>query len=149
MFSAVLPLVPMGRPRQRVRVVTPKGGAPFATTYTPEKGDYANWRTKAVILLQSARRGAPPIPGPLGLQAVFFFPMPASEHRKREPRPRRWHTSKPDIDNVLKSCQDVMVEAGWLADDAVIAQVSAQKIVAEQGRPPSVHLTLSFLPEVP
>lgn len=146
MFQAVLPLAPVARPRQRHRIVYPKGKEAFVASYTPEDGDYARWRQAAVLLLRAARRGAPALTGPLGIRLVCLFKMPAGEHRVRDPRPRRWHTSKPDADNVLKAVMDAMVEAGWLADDAPVAQVEVQKIVAAQGEAPSIHVTLAALP---
>lgn len=147
MLQARLPLEPLARPRQAHRVVMPKGGArPFVQSYTPEDGKFAGWRQAAILLLRAARRGAPALTGPLGIRLVCLFKMPAGEHRVRDPRPRRWHTSKPDADNVLKAVMDAMVEAGWLADDAPVAQVEVQKIVAAQGEAPSIHVTLAALP---
>jgi Holliday junction resolvase RusA-like endonuclease len=125
-----------------VRIITPKGGRPFATTYTPRDGDYAKWHEQALVLLRAAVAGLPPLEGPLGLKAVFLFEMPAGEHRKTAARPRRWHEAKPDWDNVSKAIADVLVEAGWLRDDAKIAESVVQKVVAEQGAYPAIHVTL-------
>lgn len=148
MFKAVLPLAPVARPRQRHRIVYPKGGEAFVASYTPEDGDYGRWRQAAVLLLRAARRGAPALAGPLGVRAVFLFAMPKGEHRVRAPRPRRWHTAKPDADNLLKAVMDAAVEAGWMADDAPVSQVEVQKIVAAQGEPESIHFTLFALPPI-
>ena len=148
MFRAILPLEPVGRPRQRHRVVTPKDLPSYVQSYTPEDGPYAEFARPAVLLLHSARRGQPALVGPVGLKAVLLFKMPKGEHRKRKPRPRRWHVSKPDVDNVLKAVMDCMVAAGWMADDTQVAQVEVQKFVAAQGQPASVHVTLFSLPSL-
>ncbi len=148
MFQAVLPLEPLARPRQRHRIVFPKDGRPpYVQSYTPSDSDYEAWCENARLVFQSVRRGAPGLSGPLGLKAVLLFPMPLGEHRKT-PRGRRWHTAKPDIDNVLKAVLDTMVAAGWMADDARLSQVEAQKIVAAQGCEPALHLTLFALPPI-
>lgn len=146
MLRAVVPLEPRARPRQQHRIVTPRHGTPFVQSYTPADGGYSRWRTAAVLLLKAARRGAPSLSGPLGVKAVFLFPMPKGEQRVRSVPPRRWHTAKPDVDNVLKAVLDVAVEAGWMVDDAPIVQVEAQKIVAAQDEPAAIHLTVWPLP---
>lgn len=129
----------------------PKDGRkPFVQTYTRESGEFAAWRDAALLVMRAARAraGRPPLEGPVGLNVVFLFTMPKGEHRIREPRPRRWHTSKPDVDNALKAIMDAAVMAGWVADDAPVAQVNAQKIVAAQGEEPGAHVTLFALPPI-
>lgn len=141
MLRAALDLEPLGEPRAGRRVIVPKGGGrPFVTAYTPKASRV--WREAAVLMLRSVSRGAPPLEGPLGLKAVFRFPMPQGEFLKRSLRPRRWHVARPDVDNALKALQDAMQEAGWLRDDSQVAELVAQKIVARQGERPAVHVTL-------
>lgn len=150
MYALALPLEPVGRPRQRFRIVQPKGKRPFIAPYKTLSDPYEVWRGSCVTMLAEARRrqGGCGLSGPLGVKAVFLFPMPEGEHRKRMPRPRRWHTAKPDIDNVLKAVLDSMVEAEWMTDDAYVAQSEVQKIVAAQGEPPAIHVTLFALPVI-
>lgn len=137
-LHARLPLEPIGEPRAGRRVVVPKGGGrPFVMAYQPPEA--RRWREDAIVLLRQVYRG-PPLEEALYVKVTATFTMPKSEHRKREPRPGRWHVGKPDPDNVLKAVLDTLQEAGWIADDKTVAVVSFAKAVAPQGGEPSVEI---------
>lgn len=145
MFSVTLPLEPTARPRQRHRIIWPTGKDPYVGTYTPETGGYASWARAALLLMQAARRGAPTLVGPTEVRVRFIFRRPKGETRAT-PRPRRWHTAKPDADNVLKAVLDVAKQANWLRDDAIVARMVVEKIAGVQGEPPSVSVQMRDLP---
>ena len=134
MILIVLPGNPIGKGRPRVRVVTPRGRAPFATIYTPkETQDYElalAWAGKA------AMRGQKPLEGPVGVEITAYMPVPASWSGKAKVaalmgtvRP----TGKPDYDNIGKIAGDALNGIVW-RDDSQIVQAVTRKLYAESPR---------------
>ncbi len=53
------------------------------------------------------------------LYALFVFPFTGTP-RKTKPNPRTIHTSRPDLDNLLKSLKDALGETTIIKDDKAI-----------------------------
>jgi Holliday junction resolvase RusA-like endonuclease len=84
---------------------------------------------------------------PIRLELMAVFACPKSDYRKRTPRPRRSHTKRPDIDNVLKAVLDAGTGVLWIDDDQV-CEVHARKIIGAQDEAPRVELSYAvILPE--
>lgn len=154
-LRARLELEPIGNPRHRARAMPLASAGKKACgcwrrwiAQHYEAKEARAWKAYATGLLRGIYRG-PAIPAPVGLSVVAIFPLPASHHRKRDPKPRGWHVKKPDFDNVLKATADALVDAGWLSDDACVAAGSFKLMTGAQGEPASLHVTLYTLEDMP
>jgi Holliday junction resolvase RusA-like endonuclease len=72
---------------------------------------------------------------PLAVRLIFYLPRPQRLSRKCDPAHALPCTAKPDVDNLAKSTLDAMTEAGWWADDALVAELHVVKLyAAKEGR---------------
>ena len=88
----------------------------------------------AVVMLREQRQGEP-FACPVAVEIVACWPLPKS--RPAWCTKERWkdrvatlgisYATKPDADNVAKIVLDAMVEAGILADDRFVVQLSISK----------------------
>lgn len=92
-------------------------------TYDPQAEDAQTdrWRLKAQM-------HGPPLEGPLSVSAVFVFKRPKSWPKKRKDT---FHSSRPDLDNLVKWICDAGNCAIW-HDDAQIVCTTAIKIYGEE-----------------
>lgn len=107
--------VPKGRPRI-------SGGR----AVTPEATRLAEIAFRAAT--KTALRGAEhllPLAGAVELEVVFTL-VPTAKKPKAEQAPGRWHTQKPDVDNLLKLVCDALNGLVW-NDDAQVARVTVLK----------------------
>jgi len=116
----VVPGVPVAQPRQRH---TRNGH-----NYIPKS--HAIWDYKSRIVKAFEETGADPIPRgtPVRLRVNFWFPRPKSKVWKTKPMPSYPHTSKPDVDNLVKAVADAL-NGRLFHDDSQIASVKANKSV--------------------
>ena len=70
----------------------------------------------AIMARLAPVRPAEPLSGPLRLQVRWCF---GTGGRRPQGAP---HTSRPDMSNMLKTLEDCMVRAGWIADDALVCE---------------------------
>lgn len=68
-------------------------------------------------------QGHPSVAGPVGVDIVFTLPKPKSAPKKRATLPDR----KPDIDKLLRSTLDALVQVGVIEDDARVVSVHCTK----------------------
>ena len=102
--------------------------------YDPSANDKA-------VFLARANHAAPksPFTGPVRLVIAFFFQRPKSHYRtgkyadQLKPNAPRYHTNRPDIDNIIKFIGDSLNGVFW-SDDAVIAELSSVKMYDVQPR---------------
>lgn len=130
----------------RGRIVWPKG-RPHPAIMDPAKS--RNWKAYAQehyrMALERAGLSPPAFNGAVAIHVLALFSCPTSEHRKREPTPRRPHTkARGDASNVLKCVEDAGNGVLWL-DDCQLANVSIEKWVAAQGEAPFVEVTVREL----
>jgi Holliday junction resolvase RusA-like endonuclease len=78
--------------------------------------------------------------GPIECRIRFGFACPKGEYRKREPKPRRWHEKKPDIDNLAKAILDACCNGTVALSDTNIVRLICDKIICRQGEPPFVSV---------
>lgn len=93
----------------------------------------------AGIAVEQLQTGQPTAAA-LGLKMMFIMPIPPSWSKKK-----RWdaldkaHTSKPDLDNLIKGCTDALNGVVW-QDDKQIVVVEAKKLY---GFEPRIELYVS------
>jgi Holliday junction resolvase RusA-like endonuclease len=141
-LTFTIPGEPVAQGRAGRRIVK-SGERSFVQSFDPMKS--REWKAGAAWFMSQARRNhlqgsgvvedAFPLTGPAELQVVAVFTCPASDRRKKTPRPRRWHAKKPDADNVLKAVKDAAKGVLWL-DDCQVARASIEKWDRGSGRGP-------------
>lgn len=121
---------PIPKPRPRTRIVTPKGGKPFAMIYTPTEA-----AREEALLDKLAAEHAPPAPwaGPVLLVVEARIPLPASWPKwQREAALAGKVGATPrgsgDGDNYAKLLQDALSGSNrWWADDSQVVELRARK----------------------
>ena len=140
--TLLLPGEPHAQGRPRTAVI---GG--HARIYDPATSRRWKADAQAAMRIQLAEQGVrvPVVAeGPVRLEVRCVFSCPKSDYRKREPRSRRWHTKRPDLDNVVKAVKDAAKAVLWL-DDSQVVELHASKIIGAQGEAPSIELSVSSL----
>lgn len=130
--------IPVAQPRQRNRVIT-SGGKSFATNYTP-KNDPVN-TFKAACQMTVASLNLELITEPVIVDFVFVMPRPKKFDAKKYGICRIPHGSKPDRDNLVKSCQDALNGVLW-RDDSLIFDGRIRKQYAAKNESPHVEITI-------
>lgn len=94
-----------------------------------------------------AHRPAVPFAGAVLVSIIAVLPRPQSltAVSKRTGQPladpkRRWHTARPDADNIAKGVLDAMRD--WWTDDCVVAGLNVSKFVAGFGEQPHYHVSV-------
>lgn len=120
-YTVVVPLKPVPKGRHRIAVV---GGK--ARAFTPKATEMAeNWIRMCVVKAV----GTPRVPGPVAFHVTAVMPMPKSmPHRDRADAlaGRKLHTSRADIDNIVKLAGDALIGIAF-ADDAHVSSIRAVK----------------------
>lgn len=100
-------------------------------TYTPEKTENYERLVRACYQSQVRRFSFPPgVPITAKLQAEF--PIPKSTSKKRAAAMLgRWHTKRPDADNVAKAILDALNGYAY-PDDSAISKLSVEKTYSNQ-----------------
>jgi Holliday junction resolvase RusA-like endonuclease len=116
-FTLTIPGPPVAQPRHRIST---RGG--FAKTYLPS--DHPVHVFKQAIRLRAA--GGVVFSGPVAVTIRAYFPMPASWSKKKQrAHALRWHTQKPDGDNLAKAVLDALSDH-W-QDDCQVAYLTVLK----------------------
>jgi Holliday junction resolvase RusA-like endonuclease len=120
-----IPGLPVAQPRQRHRIAT-FGGRARAINYTPAKDPVNSFKASARLAAAMAYRGAP-LDKAVAIEVVFVFARPKSVP-KRDGTARLPHTSKPDLDNVMKALLDALNGVLFMDDSQVnIARIEKWK----------------------
>lgn len=115
-ITITIPGTPVGKGRPRF---ARRGN--FIATYTPEKT--ASYENLVAILAQEAMAGDQPIVGPVSIHLFLAVSPPASWSKKKVERALNdelMPTTKPDIDNSLKSVLDACNGIVWHDDKQVV-----------------------------
>jgi Holliday junction resolvase RusA-like endonuclease len=124
-FEFHIPIVPLAKQGDRVRVIPGKNGKkPFAVHYIAPAV-----KLNAKKLRESAKKEWGPAPwtgAPLMVFYVVTYPYRVAEPKKNRGRaiPK---TTKPDVDNLVKMLNDALEGVCW-DNDATIWNVSCQKV---------------------
>jgi len=112
MINLWYPVRPLPAPRPRV---TKKG------TYNPPI--YTDWKKGLSLLAKTKIKK--PLENELFVKIEFFYEIPKSWSKAKKEN-AKWHKSKPDIDNLLKSCLDSLNGIAY-KDDAQVVMIQARK----------------------
>lgn len=130
---------PIPQPRERVRIVMPRRGKPFAQHYVPS--DHPVWRWKSAVAGKAAiAHAGEPWEGPVTLRLMFYFSRPQRLLRKSSPRGPISHTVTCDSDNLAKAVMDAMTDAGVWRDDRQVDRLSVRKCYVAMGYAPGVRV---------
>jgi Holliday junction resolvase RusA-like endonuclease len=111
-----------------------------------ERKGSRNWKATAQQHMMDAVEHRPHFAEgvPVKLDVTAVFPCPKSDHRKRIPVPRRWHTKAPDLSNVLKAVEDAGNAVLW-ADDRQVTIANVACLIGAQGEAPFIEVVAKGL----
>ena len=151
---------PKAQPRPRA-FAKRFGTVVTARIYTP--GTAEAWKSQIAI---AARPHVPkePLLGPIRVDVTFWFPRPSNHYRTgkfagqlKEDAPR-FHTVKPDRDNLDKALLDCLCLVGFFRDDSqvvggeiwklYVTQGSSSFSLSQEGRRPGATIRIETLGEV-
>lgn len=112
MINIWYPVKPKPAPRPRV---TSMG------TYNAK--DYTAWKNGLKMIAKTKFKK--PLEGAVAIKVDFFYQIPKSWSKQKK-ADAKWHTSRPDIDNLLKSVLDALNGVAFF-DDSQVCDVSKRK----------------------
>jgi len=116
MINIFYPVTPKSAPRPRVT----KNG-----TYNSK--DYTQWKNGLKLLANTKFKK--PLYGAIFMKIDFFYEIPKSWTIKKKAE-AKWHTSRPDIDNLQKSVLDALNGIAF-NDDSQVCLIQARKQYAQ------------------
>ena len=84
-----------------------------------------------------------PITQPIELGLVFYMPIPSSKLKIMKKCHTMLHACRPDLSNLIKMIEDVMVDCLILKDDSQVAIIHAEKRL-HMDRNPSIDITVKI-----
>lgn len=141
-----VPGVPVAQPRVKATLRSGHAGV-----YTPTKNSAGHSNGiaefKALVKMMAAKEySGPPLEGPIRVDAEFVFPRQAAKVWSRKPMPRYRKTTKPDVDNLVKSLLDCLNQVMWV-DDAQVSLGPIDKWHARGSEQAHVLVTIEQIPE--
>jgi Holliday junction resolvase RusA-like endonuclease len=107
---------------------------------------YVPQNTKqGVERIAAAFQGHKAIEGPISLKVTFVHVRPSRLNRKKDPVERIPKTTKPDIDNLLKTVMDGMTQGKAWQDDNQVCRVSCEDFYAAKGELPKTIIQIGVL----
>lgn len=131
---------PVAQPRERVRVVTPRGRKAFASHYTPESHPVTAWKSAVAGKAALAFGNRQPWDGPVTVRLNFYFARPQRLLRKNSPAGPIPHVVTCDPDNLAKAVLDAMTGAGVWRDDCQVDRLHVRKCYVAMGYAPGVRV---------
>ena len=141
MIALRIATLPIAQPRQRTTIHTTRDGKIFTGNYTPANHPVRQF--KADVRAAVSRVLSAPLEGPVALRVVFVLPRPKRLIWKRREMPRVPHTSRPDLDNLVKSTKDALNGLAW-RDDSQVVELSAGKCYASGNELPGVEIAIEI-----
>ena len=114
-------------------------------TYDPKESK--DWKSYAKVLLWEAvaKQGGGIFiqDGAVCLRVLACFACTSTDAKKKSIREcgNRWHTKKPDLDNIIKAIKDAGRSILW-TDDSQVSAIHAEKIVLRPGESPFVQISV-------
>ena len=124
------------------RVILSKTGQPIIRVH--EAGTAENWKSR-IALAATPVIPPTPIPGPVSISILFWFPRPKAHFRSNgdvKPNAPVWHTARGDVDNCFKAVTDALTTMRMWLDDGQICQTTIAKRYRAQ---PGAEITIEEL----
>ncbi len=134
-ITFVVPGLPQGKGRPRASTI---GGK--VRMFTPARTVSYEAQLKHFAHEAMRAAGLDPMVGPLAVSVLAAWPKAASWSKKKAAA-TRWHTSRPDADNIVK-CLDGLNGVVW-QDDAQVADIHVRKVYTDDG---SAYLRVTVEP---
>lgn len=93
---------------------------------------------RELMALVSPYRPPSPVLGPIKLTVWFAFPhLKGTSARKRAKAgaldaPPMWKTTRPDLSNLVKTLEDVLVASGFMQDDGQVCSMVLVKVYSDK-----------------
>ena len=87
-----------------------------------------------------------PATGPIAVDLEFYMPMTKLESSRKGKAKSKWHSKKPDIDNLAKAVMDSLNKVVW-ADDSQVCRLTCAKVIHGSGEEPGVVVRVTHLGE--
>lgn len=103
------------------------------------------WREAVVAAATNQGAANVRLDGPVKVDVSFYLPRPKAHYRANgELRPTAPFVqfNTPDIDKLLRSTLDALVQAAVIADDARVQELEARKLYATSERAPGALIML-------
>lgn len=113
MINLFIEITPKAAPRPR-----------FGNGRAYNKKDYTQYK-EAIRLSYISKNKGYPSDSPIFMKIDFFFKIPKSWTKKKKEE-AKWHTSKPDTDNLVKSIKDALNGVAY-KDDSQVCYIQARK----------------------
>lgn len=126
--------IPVAQPRPRAR-----NAGKHARVYNPGSAD--EWK-QCVRVTGALYQPDDPLRGPVSVVIEFVMPRPQRMRRQGSPE-HVPHTSKPDLDNMVKAVLDAMTNSGWWCDDSQVCALSAEKRYTSAGESPGASIAVA------
>lgn len=113
----------------------------FVTIYSDQETEEG----KAFLQIKEQVNGHKPFEGAVSVRSVFYMPRPKNHFGtgrndgKLKPSAPKYHTKKPDIDNLIKFYYDIMNVLVW-EDDAQVVSESSEKKYCRPGEQPGIEI---------
>jgi crossover junction endodeoxyribonuclease RusA len=108
------------------------------------------WREAVTTAAQMAGVAGLRLDGPLLLRVEFVLRRPKSHYTTKgalKPDAPYWVTTTPDLDKLLRSTKDGLVQAGVICDDKLVAAGGQHKRYASEGETPGAIVEITRLVE--
>ena len=122
------------KPQPRPRAFARKMGNGKFSARVYDAGTAEAWKSDIAVAARSACPDRVAIAGPIYLALAFTMPRPRWQYRtgKRSDELRddapRWHSGKPDCDNLAKAVMDALTQlGGFWHDDSQVAMLFVTK----------------------
>ena len=130
----LLPFSPVPCPRPKI---TMRNG--FATAYYPSK--YKDFKKNVSKYIRTNFTYIK-YDVPVKITYTFILPRPKYLQRKKDSSNRIEHAKKPDLDNLIKSINDILEDSEVLSNDSIVYSIDAIKYIAAKGEDPSILITI-------
>ncbi len=136
---------PKAQKRHRHAKIKSKKGLDFITNYDPSKSEKQNF-----LLTVQNQRPKEPFDVPLSVDMAFYFSRPKGHYgtgknaNVLKPSAPKWHTSKPDVDNLRKFYMDSLNKIYW-KDDSVIC---AGQTLKQYSNRPRVEIVIRPIKDI-
>lgn len=94
------------------------------------------WRQTVKENLEAANVSCQALEAPVSLEVVFWLPRPKSVKRK-------FYTTKPDLDKLIRAINDAATDAGVIKDDSQVVEIVAMKFYEGENLPPGALISYS------